>query len=173
MTRIPTGETWIVLQCPSSKTIQLVEALQVRGIHAWTPVWNRMRRMPRSHQTRSIVLPCIAGLVFAPSVQETPVRYFMKRLKVFDYRVMQTEAGSRLIPDDALTHLRKISDQPKEVRRTPLPIPGERMRFNAGAFDGLHCVVLAADNRFVTVELEEFSTQPVKINPFILERIAA
>lgn len=173
MARGQIGATWIVLQCAPSKTIALVAALQKRGVRAWTPVWNRKRRLPRSHQSRIVELPCIPSFVFVPSVQELPARYFMKSLTVPQFRVMHTDNGPILIPDGELNHLRKIADKPPMTAIRQLPKAGERMRFNSGPFHGLHCIVLIADRRFVTVEVEEFSNQPVKISPFILERIAA
>jgi transcription antitermination factor NusG len=172
MARGQIDKTWIVLRCASAKTLPLVAALQKRGVHAWTPVWNRKRRLPRSHQSRIIELPCIPSFAFVPSHQEIPARHFAKSLSVPTYSIMQTEFGPILIPDDELNHLRKIADKPREPIRA-LPEPGKTMRFNSGPFQGLHCIVKAVERGFVTVEVEQFSKAPIKISAFILERIAA
>jgi len=168
----PTAATdWLVLRCSSPKTLTLVRALQDRGVHAWTPVWTRTRRIPRSNKTRPVQVACIPSFVFVPSVQEGAARYFMRSPHVADYTILDTDRGPILIPDRQLGHLRKIADKPVIMR--PPPEVGRQLRFVSGPFEGHHGRVLKSCKKEVVVTVEGFPCRPVEIATSILFEIAA
>lgn len=149
---------WLVLRCPSNRTLALAAALAEQG--AWTPTWRRRKRFPRSNATRLTSQPCIPGMVFVPEHGQLPkVRIDYSLMKNWDHSYVR-------IPDSQLAHLRHIADKPL-IPASKLPRPGERLRFNEGPFQGLYAKVLACSIRYATVVVEGFA-QPLQVPPCIL-----
>ena len=85
-------KVWIVLRCASSKTLPLMRRLNDdeqswEPVGAWSPIWKRRRRLPRSSATRLMELPAIPSFVFVPAdrMDDLPV------LPALPYSLMRIE----------------------------------------------------------------------------------
>lgn len=155
---------WLVLLCPSGRTLALAAALAPYG--AWTPTWRVTRQFPRSPAKRKVTEACIPGLVFIPSsmsyeippVPRIPVRF----MRDHEYAPIR-------VPDRQLSGLRKIADKPL-VKASQLPKPGQRVRFVSGPWQGLIGRIVACTQRVATVAMEK-STQIWQAPPCMLLKI--
>lgn len=156
---------WIVLRCPSSKTLALTRRLEAMG--AWCPIWQRMRRRPRSHKMERLDLPAIPSFVFMPAtaIDELP------KIAGLPYSVMRIDGCTVRITERDLEHLRKIDETPKQKVKVSYT-PGAKMKFHAGPFAGLNCKVVYQSARYCTCMVEGFPL-PLKIAACVLNETAA
>lgn len=162
------GTTWIVLRCRSSDTMALARILSdpdgfYGDLEAWTPIWKRQKRYPRSNKRRLITLPALPTFVFVPEEHLTSLPTVLGH----SYRVMYLNDELVRIPDAQLVPLRKIDTQPKD-KPIKLPAIGSIVRLTGPAFGGLDGMVLKASRNYVSVSVEGFA-QPLKIPPSLLQ----
>ena len=167
-TRKATETAWIVLRCKSSDTMSLARILSdpdgfYGDLGAWTPVWKRQKRYPRSNKRRLIVLPALPSFVFVPEEHLAT----LPTVGGHSYRVMYLNDALVRIPDADLNPLRKIDAQPQD-KPIKLPGTGSVVKLQGPAFGGLSGKVLHASKRYVTVEVDGFP-QPLKIPPSLLQ----
>lgn len=162
--------TWLVLRCASSDTLALARALSNEdgrwGDHgAWTPVWKRRHRKPRSPRFELREVAAIPSFIFVPAdrVDTLPI------IPGKPYSLMRFDGRLVRIDDAQLDHLRKIDTQPRDTVKV-LPKIGARIRFNDGPFQGLKGKVVYATHRYATVMVEGFQ-QPLKIPPSLCQEI--
>lgn len=168
--------TWLVLRCPSSKTIALARALgdnddekrRYPNIGAWTPTWRRKRRLPRSSISRLIELPCIPSMVFVPDIGAP-----LPMIPHIPFTLMQRPDSGRLVRvrDRELEALRKAADKPM-IKARDLPKAGTIVHFTGAAFGGLKGKILKCNATYCEVDVEGFA-QPFKIAPSLIQRMAA
>jgi hypothetical protein len=58
------AETWTILRCASSDTIELAEELRDEGLLAWSPIVRVQKRLPRRRKTELVVKPLLPSFVF-------------------------------------------------------------------------------------------------------------
>ena len=165
------AENWLVLRCGSSKTLQLAKRLNAETViggprGAWTPVWKRRRRLPRSSVSRILTVAAIPSFVFVPedNADDLPV------LPGLPYSFMRIDGAKVVVADHELALLRKIDAQPKDPK-VKLPHPGQMMRFSADSpFGGLKAKVVYCSNTSCKVVVQEFD-RPVSVPPSLLESV--
>ncbi len=155
---------WVVVRCPSGRTMEQLTDLINYGIRAWTPVWHRRKRLPRTRKTRIVPLPCLPSYVFAgeESLQTLEAMREGGKLKG---RVMSGDNGRFIrVRDHELKGLREASDS-KEDKESVIPRPpiGKRYRIIEGPFQGLDCTVVGHTAQCVLVTMGEGFTIPVHI----------
>lgn len=165
---------WIVLRCASSKTIALARLLsdhdsehanRYPDLGAWTPVWKRQKRRPRSNERRLVDLPAIPSFVFVPAEH----LFNLPTVPGIAFSPMRIDGVLVRIADRELATLRKIDMQPRDPVKN-LPKIGAVMRFIDGPFQGLHCRVVYATQRFARVTVDGFA-QPLQVPPSILREV--
>lgn len=156
--------TWIVLRCPSSKTLTLANRLASYG--AWTPFWKRQRRLPRSNVRRLITEACIPSFVFVPEHAADT----LPKVPLVSFSMMRVDGKLVRIADRSLEPLRHISEKPAIPARL-LPKPGTPVRFASGPFEGLQGTVRACTQSYATVDIVDFAL-PVKVPPCLLQKIS-
>jgi len=155
--------TWIVLRCPSSKTLTLANRLAPYG--AWTPTWKRQRRLPRSNVRRLISEACIPSFVFVPEDAADA----LPTVPLVSFSMMRVDGKVVRIADRSLEPLRHISKKPPVPARL-LPKPGTVVRFASGPFQGLQGTVRACTQSYATVDIADFAL-PVKVPPCLLQKV--
>ncbi|USA39636.1 hypothetical protein NCF86_00280 [Pelagerythrobacter marinus] len=155
--------TWIVLRCPSSKTLTLANRLASYG--AWTPTWRRQRRLPRSNVRRLITEACIPSFVFVPE----DAAGTLPKVPLVSFSVMRVGGKLVRIADRSLEPLRNISEKAPVPARL-LPKPGTPVRFASGPFQGLQGTVRACTQSYATVDIVDF-VLPVKVPPCLLQKV--
>lgn len=139
---------WLVLRCAPAKTLQLASGLAGHG--AWTPTWNRRRRMPRSPITRTITEPCIPSFVFIPSSSRD-----LPEIPRVPFSFMRNHESIPVrIADREMEPLRQIADRPL-VRARDLPRPGQTVRFKEGPWEGLTGKIIACTQRYAKINVTD------------------
>lgn len=159
-------QSWTVLRCGSSKTLLIAKRLADYG--AWTPIWQRKRRKPRSHKIVDLELPAIPSFVFIPTADVDS----LPPVAGAPYKPMRIDGCIVRIADLDLAHLRRIDEASKAKQPKKKFGIGQRIKFHSGPFTGLKGKVVYQASRFVTCMIEGFS-QPIQIASCALDEIAA
>lgn len=164
-------EYWCILRTAAGRTLALARSLAEAGIAAWTPEDVQVRRRPRSHVEREVVLPLVPGLVFAPvgrldeliAMSRSPALTYQawdseKRRFVtrgYPYFTVYLEQGRcpRLTDRDLKglrdfeAQLRAVAAERREAERLKHPPLFEKGQIVhvAGAFEGLDLEVVEAN----------------------------
>jgi hypothetical protein len=166
--------TWLVLRCANKNTLPLVAALTDLRVRAWTPMWVRRRRFPRSTQSRSVLTPCLPSFVFLAEPDAPRSLLAGQGNGVPGFSFMNSYGVLVRIKDDALESLRKVADlNPRRENPVVWPAVGESRRIISGSFQGLIGKVVGKSKRHCLVELEGGNFQAIKIPPFLLEELQA
>ncbi len=164
-------DDWVVLRCAGGKTMPLMRRLNgdlpYGPIGAWTPVWKRKRRLPRSNITRLLNLPAMPTFVFAPA----NLMLALPTLPAIPYSIMRIDGKVVTVSDASLEPMRKIDTLPKDPIKV-LPKIGARMRFGSGPFEGLNATVVYCTNRYAKVMVDGFAL-PLQVPPSILQETVA
>lgn len=165
---------WLVLRCANKNTIPLVAALTALGIEAWTPLWLRQRRYPRSSQAREMLLPCLPSFAFLSENDAHPAIKALDMHGVPSFSFMNSYGVMVRIKDQDLESLRQIADlNPRKENPVHWPDVGSEQRIISGAFQGLLGTVKAHTHRHCLVDVHDTSFPLVKIPPFLLADIEA
>ena len=132
-------ETWVVVRCSGQKTFEQCEGLKLLGIKAWTPMWVRRKRLPRTKKTIRVSVPCLPSYVFADA-RSIEVLTKMKEGGKLPGQIMKTGQGNIIrIANQELEALRAISqsldDQGALIPAKPLF--GSALRIISGPFQGM------------------------------------
>jgi len=166
--------TWLVLRCANKNTLPLVVALETVGLRAWTPLWVRRRRYPRSSNARKVLLPCLPSFVFLAEGDILGALAAAEGNGVPGFSIMNSYGVLVRIADGALEGLRKITDlSPRKVNPVNWPAVGDAKAILSGAFQGLVGTVVGLTERHCLVKIEGSSIPPLKIPPFLLTDIEA
>lgn len=148
-------DPWIVVRCQGQKTLDLTEDFVGQGIRAWTPVWRRRQRLPRTRKTLVVEFPCLPGYIFAGEEH----LQFLDAFRIgggFRGNIMTREDGSFIRVDDRELHgLREVSDYEEEKPLTLLPEVGSSKRIIDGPFAGLNCQVVGLGRSCALVSFTE------------------
>lgn len=165
---------WLVMRCGNNKTFPLVLALNQIGVRAWTPIWVRRRRFPRSNNFHEVMLPCLPSFVFAAEEDMGKAIMSLEQSAVPSFSLMNSYGVLARIPDAALDSLRKIADiNPRKVNPIVWPSLGVAQRVISGAFQGMVGVVVGRSRNHCLMEIEGSNMKAVKIPPFLLADIEA
>lgn len=165
---------WLVMRCSNADTMPLVLALADIDVQAWTPLWLRRRRYPRSSCTRKVVLPCLPSFAFLAEPDIDKALDAAERYGVPGFSLMDNYGVLVRIADHELESLRKVADMnPRASNPVKWPAVGERQRITAGAFQGLSGVVVGHTKRHCLVKVDGSPFPAFKIPPFLLSRIEA
>lgn len=160
---------WCILQCESTKTLALGDALSFIGFEVWTPVEVANKRVPRANVKRRIVTALLPGYIFAEARRLVDLFELasdeMRRPAKF--RLMREGDRIPLVADASLAPLRLAERYRKPLERKLSP--GEKVRLTDGAFAGCDGVVETARGKFAMVAIPGFR-MPIKIAEWHLLR---
>jgi len=161
---------WLVLRCANKNTTALASGLAIKGLRAWTPMWVRRVRYPRSNNARSLTLPCLPSFVFLAEADAVRALDAAQAMLVPGFSVMKSYGMVVRIKDNDLQTLRDISDTtPRKDDKVLWPDIGSEQKIISGAFQGLVGKVVGRTNRHCLVEINDQQFPVVKIPPFLLE----
>lgn len=165
---------WLVLRCSNGRTLALVGALVNIHLRAWTPMWLRRRRYPRSSRYRKVVLPCLPSFVFLAEADAVLAINAAERNGVPGFSIMKSYGVMVRIKDKDLESLRQIADlNPRTEPPVLWPEIGVEQRIISGAFQGLTGKVVGKTERHCLVQIDNSKFPVVKIPPFLLSDIGA
>src|SRR3569623_1662835 len=166
----------------SASTLSVHESLSRAGFEVWTPIENKIGRMPRTrtrYEMRSALMPSyvcahvrhiddLAGIAMAPQ-KDHP------RFSMFRY-----QGGFPLIADVELEALRYIEEKRRGIfaklarkgQKGPTFNHGQQVRVPEGGFAGLSGVVEESHGQFTLVSFAGFH-QPIKIASIHLQPCVA
>ena len=173
---------WLVLNCKSSDTMRLSRRLKRYG--AWTPIWKRKRRLPRSSEQKVIEQPAMPSFVFVPESQihnlprlpgtglyapweKDKSDQASRSEPGIGFRIMTLDGVWIRVSNAALAPLRKIDTQPQDPIKV-LPAIGAKVKFTSGPFEGLTGKLVYCTKRMASVKVEKFDN-PVKVPPSIVQ----
>jgi hypothetical protein len=164
--------TWLVMRCSNKNTLALVRAMAENGVRAWTPLWVRKRRLPRSSEFQRILLPCLPSFVFLAEDDIGIALASAKACLTPGFSVMNSYGVLVRIKDNDLLSLREISDSSLSVNPVHWPKTGSHQKVISGAFQGLLGQVVGRSKRHCLVDIPGFGSA-LKIPPFLLSDIEA
>ena len=165
---------WLVLRCPNNRTVPLVAALVLHNIQAWTPMWVRQRRYPRSSNSRKILLPCLPSFIFLAESDAIRALAASEGNGVPQFSFMKSYGMLVRIKDQDLEGLRKVADlNPRKANPIKCPAIGERRKIISGSFQGLDGIVRGHTKHHCLFELEAPGAMVLKLPPFLLSEIEA
>lgn len=140
---------WCVLRTAGRLTLRLADTLDRDGFEVWTPIENRMLRIPRANVRRSIRLPIMPSYVFARS------RHLVDLLEMAsaDFSVMRHNDHIPLIGDCELNGLRTIEVKRNPRKKSPRLPPGltVKVKIEGGSFAGMQGRVEDSDDTHTLV----------------------
>jgi hypothetical protein len=164
---------WLVMRCSNQNTLPLVAAMFAIHVRAWTPLWLRKRRFPRSNNTRQVVLPCLPSFVFLAEADVTVALKACEEQGVPGFSLMNSYGVLVRIKDKDLESLREVADMnPRNQNPVAWPQIGKRQQVISGAFQGLTGMVMGRSRRHCLLDIEGFGSY-LKIPPFLLSDIEA
>lgn len=168
------SDTWLVLRCSNGNTVALVAALVGLGVRAWTPMWVRRRRFPRSSVSRELLLPCLPSFVFLAAPDAMKALAAKQGSGVPGFSVMNSYGVLVRIKDSELEGLRKVGDiNPRRANPVVWPAVGSVKRVTSGAFQGMIGEVVGMSDRHCLVDFKTGFFPVVKIPPFLLSDVEA
>jgi transcription antitermination factor NusG len=162
-----------VLRTSGRFTLRLAKSLTAAGLQVWTPIEQKVIRVPRANVRRSIVLPLMPSYVFADAahlVELIQINERKKRLEVDvpDFSLMRLGDRIPLIEDELLNGLRTIEQKRAPKKRAPkLPV-GLKVRVGeaGGSFAGMKGRVEQSGEQYTLVCFDNRMT--VKISTYLL-----
>lgn len=165
--------SWCVLRTSGKHTLRLAKALSDAGLQVWTPIEEKMLRIPRANVRRPIVLPIMPSYVFARSEHLIDLLQIIDRKKrleldVPDFSLMRLADRIPVIADELLNGLRTI-EQKRAPRKRPAKLPvglEVTVGTGGGSFAGMHGRVERSGGEYTMVCFDNRFT--VKISTYLL-----
>lgn len=170
------NDSWCILRCSPSSTLQLVASLRDDGFDAWTPVTLETKRHRTRRTREEVPAPLCASFVFvradrfhdllalshSPSLQFRTWDSDMRRFVVKGHPFFRPFRGGehRFIADAELEPMRRIERFPKPKRIERSFSIGDRVRTDDGGFAGLTGTVVAVKGRHIAVSFPDWSIYP-------------
>lgn len=164
---------WCVLRTSGRHTLRLAKSLSDAGLKVWTPIEERMIRIPRANVRRPIVLPIMPSYVFARACHIVDLIQIIESKKRMesdhpDFSLFRLADRIPIIADELLNGLRTI-----EKRRIPrkksakLPV-GLQVKVGeaGGSFAGMQGRVERSGEDYTMVCFDNRLT--VKISTYLL-----
>lgn len=168
--KAPRMTAWCVLRTSSRKTLRIAEALEDRGLKAWTPREVRMIRIPRANVRRRVVLPMMPSFVFARSENLHELLHLSaSEQEGLQFSVMHYADRIPLIADVQLNALRRIEARRNPRKRADRRFPPGievRVKIEGGSFAGMRGKVEKSDHGHTLVCFDNRLT--VKIDTLLL-----
>lgn len=159
---------WCILRTAGRLTLRLADSLSRDGFDVWTPIENRMLRIPRANARRPIRLPIMPSYVFARSWHLVDLLE-LATLPTTNFSVMHHHESIPLIGDRELQGLRSIEAKRNPRKKGPRLPEGVsvRVKVEGGSFAGMHGKVERSDETNTLVCFSERLV--VKISTSLLE----
>lgn len=171
------SQTWVILRCASSETLQLVQSLAEFGIKAWSPIGRSRGRKPRSRSFYDKIFPLTSSYVFASASDlldlERLSKQPIKGIPVFSVFYHCGEVPQ--VVDSQLNALRGEEQRLKAVYERQLAKgnrkkkyePGHQVTFSEGAFAGLDGKVVSHKGHFALVSISGFEL-PIRVSEALI-----
>jgi transcription antitermination factor NusG len=164
---------WCVLRTSGKNTLRLAKSLADVGLFVWTPIEERMIRVPRANVRRPVVLPIMPSYVFARAEHLIDILQLIDRKKRLesdhpDFSLMRLGERIPIIDDRLLEGLRTI-EQKRAPRKKAIKLPvGLQVKVGqaGGSFAGMHGRVEQSGDSYTMVCFDNRIT--VKISTYLL-----
>lgn len=160
---------YFIVRCAGQSTILLAKELYQESVRAWTPLWVRKIRVPRSKAHRKVISPLMPSFVFIDGRDYESAVHLAKAFRVKRFTPLLVNGA---IAVASLQELRNIdlsaTYDESEAELTPKVFEvGESVLIEKGPFHGKTGVVLKIGGKYIQIELTE-SRIKLKIPPFLL-----
>lgn len=164
---------WCVLRTSGKNTLRLANSLANAGLQVWTPIEERMIRVPRANVRRPITLPIMPSYVFARSTHIIDLIQIIERKKRLecdhpDFSLFHYADRIPIIADELLNGLRTI-EQKRIPRKKSVKLPvGLQVKVGeaGGSFAGMQGRVERSGEDYTMVCFDRRMT--VKISTYLL-----
>lgn len=167
------SDGWCVLRTSGKHTLRLAKGLTNAGLQVWTPIEERMIRVPKANVRRPVVLPIMPSYLFARASHLLDLLQIIDRKKRMksdlpDFSLMRLADRIPIIADKLLEGLRTI-EQTRIPRKKAAKLPaGLQVRVGeaGGSFAGMQGRVERSGEGYTLVCFDNRIT--VKISTYLL-----
>lgn len=171
--------SWCILRMASADTLRVANSLAAAGFDVWTPIEQRVARMPRTRARYDKAYPIMPSYAFAR------VEHLTELLRVAmvpgrrhpSFTVFHYRGGVPVVAESQLAPLRELERDLrngfekarwKGVKLAPIE-PDTKVQMPAGAFEGLSGIVEGTEGQFTLVNVDVFGkTTLIKVASILL-----
>lgn len=163
-------ESYYILRCKPSLTLETARDLYARGIRAWAPRWWRRLRLPRKRKHITVLSPVLPGFLF---VHDDDLDFALSLSEAYQVPKLRLMVVNDAYACVRLKELHDIGtpEEPCEAPTAPDKLfkPGDRVRVGEGPLSGFTGAVRAVQRGYVEIQIDA-SPLKIKIPPLLIEK---